>query len=115
MGGDLLGSPEHAWIFEGAGGLAFAAFLASHGRLAARFGWWRYVKTAGPTLHQARGDFPVLYPVAFFVLFAVVALWLVDDRDDTGRPRFERLARASGRPVGAGREARRAGAWILVM
>jgi hypothetical protein len=49
------------------------------------------------------------------VLFAVVALWLVDDRDDTGRPKFERLVGATAQPAGWRREARRAVSWIAVM
>jgi hypothetical protein len=88
-------------------------FVSADG-IATRLGWWSYVETWGPTLHQSGGDFPLLYPMAFFLLFAVAALWLVDDRDDHGRPRFERLL-GGQRGTGPGRELRRAGAWILVM
>jgi hypothetical protein len=89
-------------------------FVSADG-IATRLGWWSYVETFGPTLHQAGGDLPLLYPMAFFLLFAIVALWLIDDRDDHGRPRFERITRAADRPPGVARETRRAAAWVLVM
>lgn len=88
-------------------------FISADG-IATRLGWWSYVETWGPTLHQPGGDFPLLFPMALFVLFAVVALWLVDDRDDRGRPKFERVLRGDG-PPRPGRELRRAGSWIIVM
>jgi hypothetical protein len=51
----------YAWNFAAADGVATT------------FGWWSYVDTIGPTLHQAKGNFPLLYPLAFFAFFAVAA------------------------------------------
>jgi hypothetical protein len=42
-------------------------------------------------------------------------LWLIDDRDDRGRPWFERLTRSGEEGPGWRREARRVAAWVLVM
>ena len=93
----------YAWNFVSADGVA------------TRFGWWTYADTVGPVLTSSKGSFPLLYPLALFVLFAVVALWFIDRRDDHGRPTFERMTRAHDAEPGWPRDLRRLGAWIVTM
>ena len=101
--GVVAGPALYLWNFASADGLA------------ARFRWWAYVDTIGPTVRQGRIDVPLLYPIGLFAVFGVVALWLIDTRDDRGRPRFERLLRSRNPRPGASEQVRRAATWVIAM
>jgi hypothetical protein len=82
---------------------------------ASRLGWWSYTRTVGPTLSTPRGSFPLFYPAGVFVVWAVVTVRLLVERDDTGHWRHERLLRIPRIPPGWKREIARASVWALTL
>ena len=83
--------------------------------VASRLSWWTYTKPTGPAIHSARGNYPFLYPTLVFVFFGVVMTWVLDQRDQTGRHRFEVLLGVTKLKEGWKRETARVGAWVATM
>src|SRR5437588_1052308 len=77
-------------------------------------GWWSYTDVAGAAIHSSKGTFPLLFPILLFCFFGVVATWILDQRDDLGRFRFEVVAGVGRVREGWRRELGRAGAWVVL-
>jgi len=82
---------------------------------ASALGWWSYTHPIGPTLNSTKGTFPLAFPILLFCLFGVVVTWIIDQRDDLGRFRFEVAAGTYRLAAGWKREVARAGLWIVMM
>jgi hypothetical protein len=82
---------------------------------ASRLGWWSYTHSMGSSLHSSKGSFPLLFPILLFCVFGVVLTWIIDQRDDLGRFRFEVAGGVLRIREGWRREAGRAGAWIVML
>ena len=82
---------------------------------AAAFGWWSYSPVFGAALKSSKGTFPLLFPILAFCLFGVTVTWIIDQRDDLGRFRFETAAGVLRIREGWRREVGRAGAWIAML
>ncbi|MBU1052739.1 MAG: spirocyclase AveC family protein [Proteobacteria bacterium] len=82
---------------------------------AASQGWWSYTDYIGPAIATDRGNFPVVYPIALFVLYGVITTWILGMRGPDERVRFESWFGVDHIQAGFGRELARLGVWILVM
>ncbi|MBA3038016.1 MAG: hypothetical protein FP814_16195 [Desulfobacterium sp.] len=52
-------------------------------------GHYSYVDFVGPAIVTSRGNMPLLYPALLFVVWGVFALWVLAQRSDDGRVKFE--------------------------
>ena len=81
---------------------------------ASAMGWWTYVDHVGPAVTSDRGVFPLVFPLALFVTYGVVATWVLSPADDR-KVRFEAWFRLERIGSGWRREVTRVGAWIVAM
>jgi hypothetical protein len=81
----------------------------------AALGWYSYTEVVGPALVTARGNFPVVWPILYFVFFAVIMVWLFVQKDASGTWPHERLLGVNHLAPGAKRELVRFLAWSLTM
>lgn len=77
--------------------------------------WWRYTDPASPTFSTSHGSFPLAYPVLVFALWAVVAVWMLAQRDDRGFLLHERLLRVDRVRSGVAMETARLGSMIVAL
>jgi hypothetical protein len=82
---------------------------------AVRVGWYSYVSYWGPAIVMSKGNFPLLYPILFIVLWAAGAVWFLTFRGSSGRALFESWFRAELIRNSVARGVARIGVWILVM
>ncbi|MBA3034857.1 MAG: hypothetical protein FP814_00015 [Desulfobacterium sp.] len=88
--------------------------LAVEGSSAA-LGWFSYTNILGPALMTARGNFPLVWPILYFVFFAVMVVWLFVQKDVAGIWLHERLFGVHRMASGAKREFARFLVWSLTM
>lgn len=77
--------------------------------------WYEYTDPVGPVISTSEGAIPVAYPALVFVLWAVVAVWLLLQQNDKGWLLHERALRVDRVGAGLRRELARVGAMALLM
>jgi hypothetical protein len=83
--------------------------------VATALSWWRYFDPASPTVSTSHGGFPLAYPVLVFALWAVVAVWLLTQRNDRGFFLHERLLRVDRVRSAFAVQPARLGAMVLML
>ncbi|MCZ7526762.1 MAG: hypothetical protein M5U14_10515 [Acidimicrobiia bacterium] len=87
---------------------------------AAYIGWWSYTEPWGPTLGKTAANgfpmrFPLVHPLLIFVAYGLITVWVMDQRDDLGRHRFEVLLGAHRLREGWRRQMARLASWAFMM
>jgi hypothetical protein len=72
--------------------------------VATALNWWEYTNPTGPVIKTPNGDFPIVYPSLVFVLWAVLTIFLLMQRDENGFFLHERIVRIDRTPAGIGRD-----------
>ncbi len=78
-------------------------------------GWYSYVKCFGPAIVMSKGNFPLLYPILFIVLWAAGAVWFLSLRGPNGNAVFESWFGIELIRSPFFRGIAKIGVWILVM
>ena len=81
--------------------------------VATALNWWEYTNPMGPVITTTNGDFPLVYPSLVFVLWAVVVVFILMQRDDSGFFLHERIVRVNRMGAGLGRDVARVIAMAL--
>ncbi|MGH7898433.1 MAG: hypothetical protein ACREQQ_10800 [Candidatus Binatia bacterium] len=77
-------------------------------------GWWSFTQPIGPTWSTPYGRYPIWYPVNLFVLWGIVFVRFLMQRDGRGVWWHERVMGIDRLRPGFGRELARAGAMALL-
>jgi hypothetical protein len=65
---------------------------------------WEYTNPTGPVVGTPNGDFPIVYPLLVFVVWAVSTIFLLMQRDENGFFLHERIVRIDRMRAGIGRD-----------
>jgi len=82
---------------------------------AVRVGWYSYVNYWGPAIVMSKGNFPLLYPILFIVLWASGVVWFLSFRGPDGRALFESWFHVEHIRNSLFRGIARIGVWVLVV